>query len=117
MTAPTRHEQLQELHAVILRERECARNLKLDALAAASQEKAELLQGLETTDEFGGEERELAAVIRNENRRNAFLFWSTLNWIRESMEFIDQRSTSSSYDPAGRSRRHGSGGRLLSGKV
>jgi hypothetical protein len=110
-------DQLKRLHAAILRERESARNLDLEQLAAASLEKAELLQILDASAELGAEERSLAETIRAENRRNAFLFRSTLNWIRESMEFFDQRTTVSSYDPSGRTLNRATGGRLLSGRI
>jgi len=117
MTRQQLHEQLTRLHEVILRERESARNLDLDQLALASKEKAMLLNNVQEVAEVDPESRELAERVRTENRRNAFLFWSTLNWIRESMTFIDQRAASSSYDPEGRTSSLRRGGRLLSGRI
>lgn len=111
------HEQLTKLHEVILREREAARNLDLEELALASQEKAALLNTVRDDGKLASETKELAERVRTENRRNAFLFWSTLNWIRESMTFIDQRAESSSYDPVGRTHSRCQGGRLLSGRI
>jgi flagellar biosynthesis/type III secretory pathway chaperone len=111
------HEMLQDLHAVILAERESAKALDLEALQEATLRKEQLLQQLDIEDELAPEDHELASVIRFENRRNAYLLWSALNWIRESMEFFGQRSTPSSYSPTGVLVTGKNGGHLLSGRA
>ncbi len=114
-------EQLQALHGAILRERTCARNLAMDEMLEATRCKEELLQTLGPLDEVAvtadHEIRQLAATIREENRRNAYLFWVTLNWIRQSMEFFGKQTTPAVYSASGATVRSRGGGRLLSGKV
>lgn len=111
------HEMLQDLHAVILRERESAKSLDIEALQEATLRKEQLLQQLDIQGELAPEDRELASAIRFENRRNAYLLWSALNWIRESMEFLGRRSTPNSYSPAGMLVTGKNGGHLLSGRA
>jgi len=111
------HGLLQELHEVIIAERESAKVLDLEALQQATVRKEQLLQQLDIQGELAPEERELASVIRFENRRNAYLLWSALNWIRESMEFFGRRSTPDSYSPSGALVAGKNGGHLLSGRA
>lgn len=110
-------EQLQRLLSVILRERECARTLAMDELRLASREKAELLAALGTAESLSPEDRALAETVRAENRRNAYLFWATLTWVRESMEFFGRQVSAVSYGAQGRTLSSPYGGKLLSGKV
>jgi hypothetical protein len=110
-------EQLQRLLSVILRERECARSLDMEDLLAASREKAALLSALGPADALSPEDRALAEAVRAENRRNAYLFWATLTWVRESMEFFGRQVAAVSYGAHGRALSSPHGGKLLSGKV
>lgn len=111
------HEQLQSLYDVIIAERESAKSLDLDALQAATLLKEELLAQLDLTDELSRKDRKLAETIRFENRRNAYLLWAALNWIRESMEFFGRKSSPDSYNPTGTLVLNKNGGHLLSGRV
>lgn len=111
------HDMLQELHDVIITERESAKALDLDTLQAATLRKGELLQQLDVVGGLNAENRELAEKIRFENRRNAYLLWSALNWIRESMEFFGRRSTPDAYTPGGDLVVGKNGGHLLSGRA
>ena len=113
----TIHEQLQALHDVIIEERECAKALDVFALQDATQRKDALIAQLELEGELSPEDRQLADTVRFENRRNAYLLWSALNWIRESMEFFGRKTVPDSYTPAGGMVSKGMGGRLLSGRV
>jgi flagellar biosynthesis/type III secretory pathway chaperone len=113
----TIHEQLKTLHEVILEERECAKSLDIVALQEATQRKDALIAQLELEGTLSPEDRQLADTIRFENRRNAYLLWSALNWIRESMEFFGRKTVPDSYTPAGSMVTRGAGGRLLSGRV
>jgi len=117
MGGPSLREQLQRLLTVILRERECARGLDMEELQAASREKEELLAIIAPAGDMSPEDRTLAETIRAENRRNAYLFWATLTWVRESMEFFGRQVSAVSYGAHGRALCPRHGGRLLSGKV
>ncbi len=117
MATRTTHQYLVRLHEVILAEREFAKILDMNGMTAAMAEKAELVQVLAHVKLIDEEDKSIAARIRNENRRNAFLFKSTLGWIRETMEFFGQKTVTSTYSPNAYTVTSQVNGRLLSGKV
>ncbi len=117
MTAKTTHDYLVRLRDVILEEREYAKALDMDSLGKAMQEKEELIQVLAHVQQLDVEDREIADAIRNENRRNAYLYKATLGWIRETMEFFGKRTVVSSYSADAGMINSKINGRLLSGKV
>lgn len=117
MTAGTTHQYLVRLRDVILEEREYSKVLDMESLAKAMQEKEELIQVLAHVKQLDEEDNELAAIIRHENRRNAYLFKATLGWIRETMEFFGKRTVSSSYAANAAIISSKVNGRLLSGQV
>ena len=117
MTAGTTHQYLVRLREVILEEREFAKVLDMKSLTDAMQEKEELIQVLAHVNQLQDEDKELAGIIRHENRRNAYLYKATLGWIRETMEFFGKRTVSSSYSADGGMINSKVNGRLLSGQV
>jgi flagellar biosynthesis/type III secretory pathway chaperone len=118
MAAPGLYADLQKLHDLILRERECAKSLAVDELMAITEEKETLLQRLKPVESAGPEMRALAEKIQRENRRNAYLFWSTLKFIRESVNFFNRQvAQTTSYGAAGGVVHSGSSGMLLTGRV
>ncbi len=117
MIAGTTHEYLVRLRDLILEEREFAKMLDMESLAAAMQEKEELIQVLAHMNQLAEEDKELAATIRHENRRNAYLYKATLGWIRETMEFFGKRTVASSYSADAGMVNSKVNGRLLSGRV
>lgn len=117
MTAGTTHQYLVRLRDVILEEREHTKALDMDSLAKAMQEKEELIQVLAHVNQLDEEDKEIATIIRHENRRNAYLFKATLGWIRETMEFLGKRTVPSSYSANAGMINSKVNGRLLSGQV
>lgn len=117
MNAGTTHEYLVRLRDVILQERECAKKLDMDGMAAVMNEKEQLLQVLAHVHDIDETDKPLAAQIRHENRRNAYLFKSALGWIRETMEFFGRRTVTSTYSPSAGAVAAQVNGRLISGKV
>lgn len=117
MSASTTHQNLVRLHEVILEERECTKILDMESLATVMQEKEELIQVLAHVQKLDVEDKELATIIRHENRRNAYLFKATLGWIRETMEFFGKRAVASSYAADAGVINSKINGRLLSGQV
>ncbi|PLX84470.1 MAG: flagellar protein FlgN [Desulfuromonas sp.] len=111
------HGQLTELHRLILRERECAKALDLEQMSAATRQKEDLVRCLPSAAEADEKIHSLAAVVREENRRNAYLLWSALNWVRETMQFFGQQGTSPGYGTGGGEARAAAAGRLLSGRA
>ncbi|MEA3469217.1 MAG: flagellar protein FlgN [Thermodesulfobacteriota bacterium] len=117
MIAGTTHEYLVRLRDVILEEREFAKTLDIQSLAAAMQEKEELIQVLAHVNQLDEEDNEIAGIIRHENRRNAYLYKATLGWIRETMEFFGKRTVASGYSADAGMVNSKVNGRLLSGRV
>lgn len=107
---------LQRLHKLVLEEREAARELDMDRLMGLLREKEALLPLLDEPRDLSREERELAETVLWENRRNAYLFHSALNWTRENMELLQAASGPSVYGSGGIVEQTGEGN-LLSGKV
>ena len=117
MKARTTHEYLIALKDVILKERQLAIDLNLDGMYEAMREKEELLHVLAHVNKIEESDRPLARQIRHENRRNAFLFKSTLGWIRETMEFFGKKTTTSTYSASASTINSEVNGRLLSGRI
>ncbi len=117
MNADTTHEYLVRLLDIILEEREYAKRLDTDGMIAAMGEKEQLIQVLAHVQNIAEADRPIAARIRHENRRNAYLFKSALGWIRETMEFFGRRTVTSTYSSAAGVVSSQVNGRLLSGKV
>lgn len=110
-------ELLLRLREVILSEREHAKKLELDKMAEDTAHKEALLQALSTVSTLDPVNRSYAEVVRRENRRNAFLFKATLNWIQETMEFFGRRTVPATYGHAGCITAVPINGRLISGKI
>ncbi len=118
MTASTTHESLVRLRDVILEERECTKMLDMETLATIMEEKEELIKVLaHSNNQLNETDKEIAADIRYQNRRNAYLFKATLGWIRETMEFFGKRNVASGYSANGGVTNASVNGRLLSGQV
>jgi len=117
MKSKTTREYLTQLHNTILSERELARSMNIEGLTDAMKKKEELLQVLAHIGIIDDKDRDLAASIRLENRRNAFLFKSTLGWIRQTMEFFGQRTVTSTYSSNAYTVDSQVNGRLLSGRI
>lgn len=108
---------LEQLHELLLRERECAKKMDLEGMHSLADEKKALLQTLESVENEGPEHAALAEKIRMENRRNAFLFWSTLKYIRESMAFFNRQVSRPAYGAGGRMQQGCNSGLVLKGRV
>jgi len=117
MKSRTTHEYLVRLRDLIFEERECAKALDMPGMIAAMNAKEELVKVLAHVEMIDEQDRPIAGQIKEENRRNAFLFKSTLGWIRQTMEFFGQRTVTSTYSSSAYSVASQVNGRLLSGKI
>lgn len=117
MTRVELEHQLNTLLDLLRQEREMAQNLDMNGLQAVVQAKQELLAGLKPQAEDVQDLQPLLRQIDQENRRNAFLLWTGLNWVRDMMGFFGKATMPQVYGDAGQSRSLKQGGRLLSGKV
>jgi len=115
--AETTHEHLERLLAVILAERECAKNMDTAGMNEATREKEHLLEMLRHVQRLDERDRPLAERIRYENRRNAYLFRSALAWIHDTIEFFGKRIAMATYSERGKTIASEVNGRLLSGRI
>ena len=108
---------LERLLALLLQERETTKALDMAGLQEVVAAKEELLAGLSLQPEDAAGHEDLLRQIDHENRRNAFLLWTGLNWVRDMMGFFGQAHMPQVYGDGGKSRTLSQGGRLLSGRV
>lgn len=112
---------LETLLELLQQEREMAKALDMPGLQSVTAAKERLLVELQQQPQLQAEEVEglefLLKQIDQENRRNAFLLWSGLNWVRDLMGFFGKAAMPQVYGDNGQSRTLSQGGRLLSGKV
>lgn len=102
---------------LILEERKCAKAMDMPGMTAAMQAKEEIVKVLNHVQLIDEEDKPLAARIRNENRRNAFLFKATLGWIRQTMEFFGKKSVPATYSANAAAVPSQVSGRLLTGRI
>ena len=114
---PTVHHLLVELLKLIRQERQHALSLDMEGMIAVIQQKEAIIKLLGTVDVLEPEDQSIARDIREENRRNAFLFKETLNWIQETMIFFGRKTVPATYSPEGTTLNRPINGRLLSGRI
>ncbi len=117
MTGSALKSRLEELLALLIEERKLALELDMDGLQQVVAAKEALLGGLNPQPEEVAGLEELLRQIDQENRRNAFLLWTGLNWVRDLMGFMGKAAMPQVYGGGGQSRALTEGGRLLTGKV
>jgi len=108
---------LETLLDLLQQEREAAMSLDMERLQEIVVEKEGLLISFDPQfEEIAGLE-DLIKQVDHENRRNAFLLWTGLNWVRDLMGFFGKASMPQVYGGSGQSQSLNQSGRLLSGKV
>lgn len=110
-------QKMEELLQLILRERDCARNLDMSGLNQIATAKDALVRELATFDGSSLVSSELAEQVREENRRNAYLFWAGLGLVRDTMEFFGRQVPPPAYGAFGGMVQSRSGTSLLSGRI
>ena len=105
------------LRDLILLEREQARQLDIEAMMATQEEKSAIIKLLSQVETLHPDDRKYAEEIHWENKRNAYLFRATLNWIAEIMDFFGRQTAPATYGQKGVTNSFAIGGRLLSGKI
>ncbi len=109
--------QLETLLQLLQQEREMAKTLDMEGMGKVVSAKEELLAIIQPQVEDVVGLEDLLHQIEYENRRNAFLLWTGLNWVRDLMGFFGTATAPQVYGQVGQSRRLNESGRLLSGKV
>lgn len=110
-------QKMEELLQLILRERECSRNLDMAALTDVSTVKDALVRELATLDSSDFSNPRLAERVREENRRNAYLFWAGLGLVRDTMSFFGRQVPPPAYGALGGIVRGRPEANLLSGRI
>lgn len=119
MTGSELNTHLLRLREILQRERKCAKSMNLAEFEALTAEKSELLQLLSGSmpEDLDEPTRLLAREVAAENRRNAYLYWGTLQYIRKTMELFGRKSAPQRYGASGTVYARSGSGRLLSGRV
>jgi hypothetical protein len=118
MTEEFVHEQLLQLRDLIAQERRAARDFDMEALSETARRKEELMEILAEAPPCESLEcRELAEEVRAENRRNAFLFWSGLHLVRDTVAFFEKQIPPPAYGASGSLTPGKGGGKLLAGRI
>ncbi|WP_028317379.1 hypothetical protein [Desulfobulbus elongatus] len=117
MDRTTVHDLLMQLRETIRDEREHAKALDLAAMMADVKRKEALIRALSGVTTLHPDDQQVAREIRQENRKNAYLFRATLNWIQETMEFFGRKTVPVTYGQNGLSQNTLINGRLLSGRI
>lgn len=108
---------LVRLRDLIIEERECAKILDMEGMTRVIEEKESLILSLDNIEKLHPDAKKYALEVREENRRNAFLFRSTLNWIQDTMDFFGRTTVPIAYGQQGSTVNFNLSGRLLSGKI
>lgn len=117
MDRETVRDLLCQLRDTIRDEREHAKALDLEAMTADVMRKEALIGMLKNVRQLHPDDEHFAREIQEENRRNAYLFRATLNWIQETMEFFGRKTVPVTYSQRGISQNTAINGRLLSGRI
>lgn len=108
---------LTQLRDTIREEREHAKTLDITAMMADIKRKEGLLRALNGITTLHPDDQQFAREVQEENRRNAYLFRATLNWIQDTMEFFGRKTVPVTYSQYGQSQNSIINGRLLSGRI
>lgn len=117
MTVEQVEEQLDSLLELLKEERKAAFELNMHELDRVVECKRNLLHSFTPAPEDIKGLEGLVKQIDQENRRNAFLIWSGLTMVRETMKFFGQSNVPEVYGGGGKAQILNRGGRLLSGRI
>jgi len=112
---------LEQLREVILEERRAAKALLVEEMLTLTDQKEgllkEMLPVVDAIEALTPEEQEMAEAVHAENLRNAYFFWTALQWVRESMSFISDKMYPDAYGGSGSVIKGSASGALLSGRI
>lgn len=111
-------DKLTRLEALIQRERRCACTLQVTELKQLQEEKGLLVKELRELDQAcSGELQQFASRLREENRRNAKLLHTCLNYLRQAMRNCTRQLTPVTYGRRGNCLQSAPSGLLLTGRI
>ncbi len=111
-------QKLTRLDELIQQERGHACGLQVSELKELQEQKGLLLKELQTlSTNCPPELKQLAGRIREENRRNAQLLYTTLGYLREAMHSCTRQLTPVAYGNRGHHLQTAPSGMLLTGRI
>lgn len=117
MTVEQVQDKLTDLLDLLKQERKAAIELNMQELERVVACKQQLLSGFDPQPAEAEGLDDLIREVDSENRRNAYLIWSGLGWVREMMGFFGRSTAQATYGLKGQPQTSQAEGRLLSGKV
>ncbi|SDZ79991.1 hypothetical protein SAMN05660420_00372 [Desulfuromusa kysingii] len=109
---------LMQLEKLIMQERCFACTMKIAGLQQIQQEKKQLIDEIRALDgQCSVEQKQVAGRLRDENRRNAQLLYTCLNYLRQAMHNCTRQLTPTSYGCFGNSLQSTPSGLLLTGRI
>lgn len=117
MTVEQVQDKLTDLLDLLKQERRAAVELDMQELERVMACKQQLLSGFDPQPSDAQGLEELVREVDSENRRNAYLIWSGLGWVRQMMGFFGRSTAQTTYGLKGEAQASQVEGRLLSGKV
>lgn len=110
-------DQLPKVISILEAERECLQKLDIEGMRQFALEKEAILNRISGMRSDDAKVKELAKTVKEENRRNGYLVWVTLRFLKESMAFIGSQASSNKYKSNGRKTDNINGGLMLEGKI
>jgi flagellar biosynthesis/type III secretory pathway chaperone len=111
-------QKLKQLEDLILQERRFACTMQIDGLKQLQEEKGLLVKEIRALDgQCSSEQKQIAGRLREENRRNAQLLFTCLNYLRQAMHNCTKQLTPTSYGRRGNSLQSTPSGLLLTGRM
>ena len=111
-------QKLKKLGDLILQERRFVCTMQIDGLKQLQEEKGLLVKAIQALDgQCSVEQKQVAGRLREENRRNAQLLYTCLNYLRQAMHNCTKQLTPTKYGRRGNSLKFTPSGLLLTGRV
>jgi len=111
-------QKLTRLDELIQQERGHARSLQVTELKELQEQKGLLLKELQAlSTDCPPELKQLAGRVREGNRRNAQLLFTTLTYLREAMRSCTRQLTPTAYGNCGHQLQTAPSGLLLTGRI
>ncbi len=110
-------QKLNALLDLLQQERRAAIALDMQEFERLVTCKQQLMDGFDPQPHEVEGVEDLLKQIEQDNRRNAYLIWSALGWVRQTMHFFGQSTVAQTYGGAGQSLRSKQKVHLLTGRV
>jgi len=115
---PQLQQKLDQLETLIQQERDYACRMQIIELKQLQEEKGVLINELKDLGQDCPDDlKQIAGRLREENRRNARLLHTCLNYLRQAMQSCTCQLTPATYGSAGNMLQRAPSGLLLTGRI